>query len=110
MFNRTLVLSMKDRKLKIDQAALNYYLLDERPDLRYSANFSALPRMLFVDGHYFQITKQSERLRIYPMVIHANYLVGTAQKERLFRKKGFWYIGDDFKNSEIDSKNLSTIV
>jgi len=96
LFKRVLHISMVRPEHSIDQSALNYVLMAEKRHLLESPKFVALNKALYPAGVVIHKEEWNNKLRIYPMMAHFNYLVGNAAKKELMKKYNMWYVGEMF--------------
>lgn len=97
MFKRTLYISQTSKDYRaVDQGALNYVLQRERSDLKFSPKYVALNKAMYPSGEAIHIEKWNNKLQVYPMVAHFNFVVGNAPKKKLMKEFNMWYVGEEF--------------
>ena len=95
VWTQTFQLATTEKKYVVDQAALSHVLKHHKKDIRISRHFRPLSRSLYPSGLYIK-QKVPQNLLIYPMVAHANWLVGLSRKKNLLKEINMWYIKEDF--------------
>src|SRR5687768_16758106 len=56
----------------------------------------ALDKLLFSNGLVYHHMKWNREFGINPMIVHANWLVGSSSKEKIraLKKEGLWFIDE----------------
>ena len=98
LWNRTLEVSVKAATpgLEVDQHAFNHVLDTERPTLKFSRHFRPMPRLLYPSGLFFHRLNLNDQSKIYPMVVHVNFLIGNVPKKATLQRYNMWYVGNVF--------------
>ena len=89
-FTQALALSKTTKELAVDQAALNHVIFAARMPLSHLH----LDPLLYPNGLVFLYKRKDghETLRVCPLLVHFNFIIGETQKRRNMRESGLWFL------------------
>ena len=76
---------------KVDQLGLNYIVRSELK-VKYSKNLKALDKTLYANGMVHFRHRKNAAWGIRPLVVHANYVSGSVEKQKLLEQANMWYL------------------